>query len=112
VTQRIRRRRFVLTAVPTQTSGDRIYTLVNGRFVFEKRRYAPLWTVSDTRSELFFDLGEETLSNIFSAKKAVISRYLESEVKRKTASRQKKRRILSWREKVVLTRKNKIQVAC
>jgi hypothetical protein len=102
-----------MVAVPTRSKWDRIYTLVNGRFVFEKRRYAPLWTISDTRSELCFaDLGEETLSRIFLAKKAVIKLYLQSEASRKVATRKWKRKIFSWKEKVIRTRKNKIPHAC
>jgi hypothetical protein len=86
--------------------------LLDGRFLFERRRQDRFWLVSDTKSELCFaDLGEETLSTIYAVKKAVISRYLELESQRKTDTRQQKRRILSWKEKVGQTRKSKIPLA-
>ena len=102
---RIRRRRFVLQRITCPSKRGRIYTLICGRFVFERQLGQPLWRVSDIYSELdFSDLGEKILGSIYATKRAVIKRYLTLEAKRK-AERRRKKGILSWREKVVRTRK-------
>lgn len=104
MTQRIRRRRFVLEKYSINQKIGIIYTLLRRRFWLQKSRANDYWTATDIFG-VFEDINGTSLHAL---KRKVIRRYLDHEARIK-AEKRRKRGLLSFQEKIKASRRRKFR---